>query len=171
MKTVKLNFGELNELNFSYSIKGTTLEKLDSEKNFQFFLIDEENNKHVFPIESLDSGRMKVSIPASSELKENTEYRGVLEVTVGTRIFHPLTIPIVFESTKIEVQLLSETPDNTKEEIDFYEFNEAVLKQALFSEKKEPPKPIKMEVKPPVQKASPQKEYLKNLIFEAWKDF
>lgn len=174
MKTMKLKFGEVNELSFSYSIKGMVSEKLNSEKQIRFFLTNNENNNHVFKVETLTNGQAKVLIPANSSLKENIEYQGVLEVILGNRIFHPLVLPIVFEAPiEIKAELVAETPmpqDIDEEQKISTDIDQSVLKEAIFSERKKQvenqpaPKPT------PRPKVSPEKEYLKNLIFEAWND-
>lgn len=192
MKThsqVTMTLGEENELKFACSIKGLSSDSTSSPK-FRF-LISEKGNPQglslALPAQQVSEGKLSVRVPNLDLFEEGKDYEGILEVIVGTRIFNPIALPMIFEQpVQVEAaQILNESetvaqvesvikppppmpPEPPKKA--FNPVSEKVALGVLFTERREPPKPVP--VAPKVIPATPEflaaKKQLKRMLEEAW---
>ena len=94
-----VKLGEVNELKFRLSIKGSTSDPEAREPKVRFMVTETKTGLSVcFPMEVKEEGVVKVMIPSLPGIfRENTEYTGNVEVIVGSRWFNPTTVGLVFE--------------------------------------------------------------------------
>lgn len=109
---MRFKLGELNELKFMLSIKGSTSDQAAAQPKIRFLVTEAKTGMAMcFPMEKLEEGVVGVNIPALvGVFQEGADYTGQVEVIVGNRWFNPTTIGLVFErEMKVEaVPILTE---------------------------------------------------------------
>lgn len=119
----KLNLfsNEENELSFQLMIEGTTTDGNLSKPVVRFQIEDEESGvAYSFPAITEGKEEIKVLIPPMERMvKEGKDYKGKLEVIIGTRYFVPTEVDVDFkkalrvESANVKVKHKS-SPTETK---------------------------------------------------------
>ena len=106
---ISLKMDEPNELKFQLRINGETSEPGATKPQVRFMLLEKENQSHmalVFPAGKTDDGLVLFSLPPLKDyVNSDTVYQGKVEVILGTRIFTPQTIEIIFQKD-ISVEVL-----------------------------------------------------------------
>lgn len=191
---MRVKLGELNELKFKLSIKGSTSDPDATEPRVRFLVTEKQTGISICLPMELNEGLVKVTLPNLPGIfRENSEYTGNVEVIVGSRYFNPTTVGLVFErdmevqaapifseeNHPLAVEELQEGKPQPEHEDEFSsvikpepkkfvkgsgKFDETMMKGVIFTEKQVQ--------KPVVLNASMQKtkNYLKSLIEEAWEE-
>lgn len=118
---ISLKIDEPNELKFKIKIQGSSSES-GGTKQFVRLLITEANNPQamglMFPVQSTDEENLLVFTipPLSGIVQSDVDYVGKIEVMIGTRIFSPMTLNIVFiRDMSVEVVSVS-SPQKPEQE-------------------------------------------------------
>lgn len=130
---MRVKLGELNELQFSLSIKGSTSDPSSTKPRIRFLVSEignEEGITYSFPVADFEEGILKVNIPPLQNVFDaKKEYLGKIEVRLGNRWFEPSQVILLFEQDiKIESEPLVE--ETTKKE---HPYQDNVLLDILFS--------------------------------------
>lgn len=118
---ISLKIDEPNELKFKIKIQGSSSES-GGTKQFVRLVITEANNPQamglMFPVQSTDEENLLVFTipPLSGIVQSDVEYVGKIEVMIGTRIFSPMTLNIVFiRDMSVEVVSVSSPQKHEQE--------------------------------------------------------
>lgn len=196
---MRVKLGELNELKFKLSIKGSTSDPDAIEPKIRFLITEKQTGMSVCLPMEMNEGLVKVTLPnLPGVFRENSEYTGNVEVIVGSRYFNPTTVGLVFEremeveaapifseeSRQLSVEELQEKKPQYESEDELSSvikpnptksvkgFDETMMKSVIFTEKQVQKPVIAIPKKPIVVNATMQKtkNYLKAMIAEAWEE-
>ncbi len=135
MSNINLNLDEVNELQFSLSIKGSVNEQETKSPSIRFSIVESSTNfAFSFPATKIENDMVNISIPEMKNVfKENVEYKGKLEVFVGSRYFNPTTVNIAFKkSLQVEAKIVDTSTALKKVNVLTEEFTdiESIIKPA-----------------------------------------
>ena len=132
-----LELDEVNNLDFEFSIKGSSTSPDKLSTIIRFCIEDKETKiSYLFPTKKKENNTVSVLIPKGI-LSESKQYEGKLEVLVGNRYFAPLVVDIELNKTlKVEAKIRKPEQKIDVENLTFlYKKPQEVKKQAVANKK------------------------------------